>query len=118
MNKQPAEKTHYAFCYASGHIDFGTQIPKGCLPIANGPRAKLIEFMDGVARHDYDGKTLLVPGIPEAPNDTAKLDALQRFTAWISEPPHLPEGVETTHSKHRPLATAHKEIAAARATRT
>lgn len=90
----------HAYCFASGQIEFGARIPEGALPIAKGPRKALVDWMQGVARHAYDGETLLVPGIPEAQLDQdAALDALKRFTLWISK--HPPKGCETIHSKHR-----------------
>lgn len=89
----------HAYCYASGQIEFAPRIPDGALPIAKGPDKKLREFLCGVSRHAYDGETLLVPGIPEAPSQGAALDALKRFTLWISK--SAPDGVTTIHSKHR-----------------
>lgn len=89
----------HAYCFASGQIEFGEKIPSGALPIARGPKKPLMEWLDGVSRHAYDGETLLVPGIPEAPDQSAALDALKRFTLWASK--SAPEGVETVHSKHR-----------------
>lgn len=90
----------HAYCYASGHIGFGPDVPTGALPIAKGKDQALHDFISAVARHSYDGETLLVPGVPEAETDDAKLDALLRFTQWISART-LPEGIETIHSKHR-----------------
>lgn len=94
-----------AFCYASGLIEFGRKVPDGALPIARGPAKVLRDFIEGVARHGYQSAVvqgrptkvpgtdhLLVPGVPEAPNDLAKIDALQAFCAWIGEKP--PEGID------------------------
>jgi hypothetical protein len=75
----------HAYCYASGQIEFGTVIPKGALPIGKGPDKPLRDFLSGVARHAYDGETLLVPGIPEAPDQSEALDALHRWLAWIAK---------------------------------
>lgn len=94
----------HAYCYASGRIEFGPKIPDGALPIAKGPDRALRDFLCGVSRHAYDGETLLVPGIPEAPNQSAALDALKRFTTWITK--SAPDGVETIHSKHRVRSVA------------
>lgn len=111
-----SEYTH-AYCYASGQIEFGPSIPSGALPIARGPDKALRDFICGVARHGYrtedrNGRPtkvpgsdcLLVPGIPEAPDQSAALDALANFTDWISQKP--PKGVTTIHSKHRERTTA------------
>ena len=75
----------YALCSRAGVITFAPQVPvdMSLLPIARGPSRKLKERIEGVARHAYDGITLLVPGIPEAPNEAAALNALQAFRAWI-----------------------------------
>jgi len=89
----------HAYCFASGQIEFGARIPEGALPVAKGPRKVLVDYLNGVARHAYDRETLLVPGIPEAPDQGAALDALKRFTTWASE--HAPAGVEFVHSSHR-----------------
>src|SRR5258708_39054448 len=91
--------TMIAFCYASGQICFGTQCPGGALPIAKGEHKTLMDFIGAVSRHAYDGETLLVPGVPEAEDQRAGLDALVKFTAWIST--RLPKGIETVNSKSR-----------------
>ena len=91
----------YAYCYASGHIGFGSEVPPEALPIAEGPRKKLMDFIGPVARHSRTNDDLFVPGIPEAQGDQdAALDALLRFTKWIAT--HDPKGVTIIHSKHRP----------------
>ena len=82
-----------AYCWASGQIEFGPRIPEGTLPIARGPAKKLRPFIEAVSRHAYDGKTLLVPGVPEAPNQTKALDALHAFLDWLEDRP-LPDGLE------------------------
>jgi hypothetical protein len=78
------------FCYRSGEIDTCTgATPDGAIPFVRsrkGP-AKLKEIIGARARHAYDGATLLVPGIPEAVDDTAALDALDKWKAWA-----FPEG--------------------------
>lgn len=82
-----------AYCYASGLIEFGRHVPEGALPIARGPARKLRDFIDAVSRHAYDGETLLVPGVPEAPDQSAGLNALQAWLDCISSH-NLPSGVE------------------------
>lgn len=90
-----------AFCYASGHIDFGPKVPDGGLPIAEGPPQPLQDFISGVARHSRENDDMFVPGIPECQGDQdAALDALLRFTKWIAK--GAPDGVTTIHSKHKP----------------
>lgn len=93
-----------AYCYASGQIEFGRKMPDGALPVARGPAKILRDFIDSRARHGYstklvDGRptkipgteTLLVPGIPEAPDQVAAGDALFAFRKWIGKKP--PKGV-------------------------
>lgn len=66
-------------------IEFGRRIPDGCLPIARGPSKKLRDFIEARARHAYDGATLLVPGIPEAPDQAKALDALHLWLDWCRD---------------------------------
>ena len=37
-------------------------------------------------RLGYDGKTILIPGVPEAENQKEGLDALLKFKAWAVKP--------------------------------
>lgn len=86
-----------AYCYASGLIEFGNRIPKGGLVIARGPEKQLRDFIEVKARHGYRTKvingrptkirgsdTLLVPGVPEAPNQVVGLSALHAWMKWIA----------------------------------
>jgi hypothetical protein len=77
----------YAYCWASGLIQFGRTVPPGSLKIAHGPVKPLQETIGVLARHgkgDSAGK-LLVPGVPDAPDDRAKADALAAWLAWCAE---------------------------------
>lgn len=73
-----------AYCWRTGRIDFGRSVPEGAIKIAQGPSKKLKPLICAVARHAYDGKTLLVPGVPEADTDDHAADALERFIDWIT----------------------------------
>lgn len=73
-----------AYCYRTGLIRFGNKVPDGAIQIAQGPSKLLRNMIDAVSRHAYDGKSLLVPGIPEAETDEQAADALQRFLNWIA----------------------------------
>ena len=86
-----------AYCYATGLIGFGRRVPNGALVIARGPEKELREFIEVHARHGYrtrpvNGRptkikgsdTLLVPGLPEAPNQTVAMDRLLAWLKWIA----------------------------------
>lgn len=89
----------FAYCWASGRIEFGRTVPKGALPIARGRSKRLRDFIDPVARHAYDGVTLLVPGIPEAPDQARGVAALGKFIDWLKTRPAC--GVEIFARGHR-----------------
>lgn len=93
-----------AFCYASGLIEFGRTLPLGALPIAAGPAKPLREFIEVKARHGYrtervrgrvtmvpGTECLIVPGVPEAPDQLVAVDSLRAWAKWIK--PHAPAGV-------------------------
>ncbi|MDO8414167.1 MAG: host nuclease inhibitor protein [Gallionellaceae bacterium] len=73
-----------AYCYRSGQIRFGRSLPEGAIKVAEGPSKKLRAMICVTSRHAYDGKTLLVPGIPEAETEKEAEDALRRFLNWIA----------------------------------
>jgi hypothetical protein len=81
-----------AFCDRKGRIEFvrgdGRNIPEGMLGIVEGPAKEVRELIGVTARHAYDNKTLLVPGIPEAESDTAAYDALVGFCDWLKKRNH------------------------------
>lgn len=93
-----------AFCFASGLIEFGDNLPEGAMPIAMGRAKPLRDFIEGQARHGYktevvDGRPtkvkgtehLLVPGIPEAEGH----DKFKAFKAFIERLRSVaPKGVE------------------------
>ncbi|MEO1670167.1 MAG: host nuclease inhibitor protein [Cyanobacteria bacterium J06631_2] len=70
----------YASCDRRGVIEFGEKVPEGNLPLHYGEEAQVKERISVVARHAYDNKTLLVPGVPEADNDD---EAVDKLSAWI-----------------------------------
>lgn len=72
-----------AYCFASGEIEFGEKPPKGAIVIASGSANVLREQISATARHAYDGKTLLVPGVPETGCPIAAVAALRAFCNWI-----------------------------------
>jgi hypothetical protein len=84
-----------AFCYASGLIEFGDQLPDGAFPIASGPPETLRNFISAKAGD------LLVPGIPEADCALARVDALIGFRKAIND--RAPAGVIVLSERLREL---------------
>lgn len=74
----------WAMCWNTGVIEFHKSYPKGrgMLIVAKGREKPLREFIATVTRHSYDGKTFIVPGIPEN-QGAAKGEALLLFRQWI-----------------------------------
>lgn len=87
-----------AYCWRNGAIGFGRRLPPGALEIlrADG-RRRFRRIVSALARHAYDGVTLLVPGVPEATSDVAALDACHAFrdrilkSLSLSSPPRHPD---------------------------
>jgi hypothetical protein len=80
-----ADPTWHAWCWATGLIEFGDVIPEDACHFASGPRRALMQVVAVVARHGQ-GKSagaLLVPGVPEAPNQKQGMDALLAFERWL-----------------------------------
>lgn len=72
-----------AYCWATGVIEFGSEVPDGAIQIAEGPKAHLQAAVSVAARHGHADGVLLVPGIPEAAgNQRAAGDALKRWLDW------------------------------------
>lgn len=77
-----------AYCYRSGQIRFGGRTPRGAILFAEAtPEGECLlrGIVSVLARHAYDGKTLLVPGVPEAVDAEAALAALHRFQDEVRE---------------------------------
>lgn len=72
-----------AIASRNGVIAFANKLPRKALPIASGDSKKLRRVVMALARQAYDGKTLLVPGIPEAANEAEKILALERFCTSV-----------------------------------
>lgn len=70
---------YFAHADRSGVIRCGASVPAGALCVLTASRHHVRKIVSALARHAYDGKTLLVPGIPEAADDDAAIDALERF---------------------------------------
>jgi len=77
-----------AFAYRSGLIEFGSRVIAGTLFIAQHRSGKKLKAaVGGLARNGKGaGKgQLIVPGIPEAVNDAAAGDVLERFIKHVEE---------------------------------
>jgi hypothetical protein len=77
--------TIYAYCWSTGLIEFGDERPKGALPIAKGREEALRNLICATSRHAYDGESLLVPGVPEAKDGFAAVDALMKWCDWLAQ---------------------------------
>lgn len=73
-----------AFCWRNGVIEIGKEadVPEGAIVFARGSKRLLADICEVRSRLAYDGVTLLVPGIPEAEDDDAALDALEDWVSW------------------------------------
>lgn len=102
--------TTFCYCFASGQAYFGAKVPTGAIIIDKQtdheraieldrieaeqraydadpqnnpyPRQGWKDSLTAKMRLSYDGKTMLVPGIPEAENQAAGLEALHKFLDW------------------------------------
>jgi len=74
----------FAYCWASGLIEFGRKVPEGAIQISKGTGRKWKERIQVRARLAYDGKSYLVPGIPEGEDNKAKVEALARFAQFVN----------------------------------
>ncbi|UNZ49481.1 hypothetical protein [Agrobacterium tumefaciens] len=66
-------------CYRSGETFVSRRVPKGSMKIVTGHGRRLKRVLGVWARHAYDGKRLLVPGVPEAVSDLQALEAIKQF---------------------------------------
>lgn len=74
-----------AHCDAGGTIEFtDKRVPAGSLSFFRAATEALCrEQVEPTARHSYDGKTLLVPGVPEAANQRDGMTALIAHREWL-----------------------------------
>jgi hypothetical protein len=73
-----------AYCWRNGRIEFGRTMPEGAIEVARGGAKPLRDIVDVLARHGYERGVLLVPGVPEAEDDNAAVDALARWQLWCA----------------------------------
>jgi hypothetical protein len=80
------QRTSRAWCWRTGAIGFGRasrRAPKDAFDLGCGSPRRLRDVVSVNARHAYEGRTLLVPGVPEAPDDVEALAAAKRFAALV-----------------------------------
>ncbi|MFA6966098.1 host nuclease inhibitor protein [Bosea sp. (in: a-proteobacteria)] len=70
-------------CWRSGEVEVVSRAPAGSVTLMRGPRKRLEKLLSACARHAYDGRTFLVPGVPEADTDQQALDAVERFQRFL-----------------------------------
>jgi hypothetical protein len=73
----------FAYAFRTGEIGFSSVMPKGALPIGRIDDKLTEESIRGCARHAWDGG-LLVPGVPEASDDLAALEAFKVWSARLT----------------------------------
>lgn len=75
-----------AYCFASGHIQFGSSVPDGAIGIATGEDQQVRDVIEVTARLSrHDNETLFVPGVPEAASQREGLVALARYIQYLGE---------------------------------
>lgn len=74
-----------AFCFRSGLLQVALEVPKGALELASAPDEVLTDAIVGSARLDYTNEQWLVPGVPEAADDDAALDAVFAYRDHLNK---------------------------------
>jgi hypothetical protein len=87
-----ARQHEVAYAWATGLIEFGPEEPEGALEFARGPADRLRAAVEPIARHAYEGKSLLVPGVPEAADKMEAVDKLLLFQRRVWARLHPPKG--------------------------
>lgn len=83
----------FAYCYRGGDIHFGQQVPAGAIELMRGSDNIVKGRVEVRARHAYDGKTLLVPGVPEAEDEFGAMQAVEQFKRFLTTPRRKVRGV-------------------------
>lgn len=73
-----------AWCWRSGEIEFGPEVPKGAMALGAGRPETFYDEVAVAVRKAWDGETLLLPGVPEAVSDEAARLAVVGWLAWRS----------------------------------
>jgi len=76
----------FAYAWRSGLLEFGSTVPDGAIKIGRLGSGVRKADIEALARHSRTVKgQLLVPGVPEALDDTEAVDALIRFESMVKE---------------------------------
>ncbi len=73
------------WCDAKGELAVGARRPLPSHFIIAGPGALLRRAIESLARLAYDGRTWLVPGVPEAASKAEAMAALQQFRERVTK---------------------------------
>lgn len=82
-------------CWRSGEAEIVSRAPVGSATLMTGPRSRLEKLLSVHARHAYDGKTLLVPGLPEAGDDDAAVRAVRLFQLRLERATIVPRRTQS-----------------------
>lgn len=80
--KEAARVSRYCYAYASGLVEFGDEVPEGALPVFGRMREGDQQKITMLCRRSYEGY-LLIPGLPEARNEKARLACLESFVKRV-----------------------------------
>jgi len=73
-----------AYCFASGELEFTSalDVPDGAILLKENCTKDQMDKLKIRCRISYDGKTRLIPGIPEAEDQEEAMDALIKWKNW------------------------------------
>jgi hypothetical protein len=75
-----------AYCFASGHIEFGSTVPDGAIALAIGEDKTVREIISGTAQLSrQDNDAWFVPGVAGAPNQREGVLAVARYIQWLGK---------------------------------
>jgi hypothetical protein len=74
-----------AYCWQSGQIEIGRELPQGALPLLTGTRKHLENRIESTATLAYDNKTWLVPGVRSAEKAEDKVQAVIEYVKFIGK---------------------------------
>lgn len=74
-----SKQTEKAFCYRSGQIHFGREVPRGAIMLMEVPNQKVRDQIEVLARLSRTDDEIFIPGVPEALNDEMALNEVRHF---------------------------------------